>query len=331
VWLLARELQRGDGVEQRVVTRHGSELARRLAADGVAVRGAPWSMGLDPRAWWRLAAETRAFRPAVVHAHNSHALSLALWARRFASPAPRLVVTRRVVYPVRRGSALFAADRVIAISTAVRETLVAAGVPPARIALVPSGVDPADVRRAATPILDPRTRLELAPGTPLAVTVAALEPAKDHATLLAAAAAARALRPDLHWVIAGAGPLAAALARRTRELGLEDRVHLIGWTDRPEALLAAADVVVLSSAEEGLGTVVLDALALGKPVVATRGGGLPDILPPESLAPVRDGAALAQRVVRALHHPSPLPLPLPPQFTAAAMSRGVLAAYRALV
>lgn len=327
MWLLARELK-NNGVAQEVVTRQGSELARRAAADGVVVRGTPWTIGLDPRAWWRLAAELRAFRPTIVHAHNNHAASLALWARRGVTPAPWLVVTRRVVYPVRRGSAVLRADRVIAISAAVRQTLVAAGVAPARITLVPSGVDAAEVRRAASPSLDQRAILGLPPGTPLAVTVAALEPAKDHATLLRAAAHARPLRPDLHWVIAGAGPLAADIDRLARELGLADRVHRIGWTDRPEALLAAADVVVLSSAEEGLGTVVLDAVALGKPVVATRGGGLPDIVPAEWLVPVGDAEALGQAVVRALKYPSPFPLP--PQFTAAAMARGVLAAYRAL-
>jgi len=85
----------------------------------------------------------------------------------------------------------------------------------------------------------------------------------------------------------------------------------------------------MSSKEEGLGSVVLHALALGKPVVATRAGGLPEIVPEQCLVPVGDADALAQTVVRALDHPSPFPLP--PQFTAAAMARGVLAVYRSLV
>jgi len=331
VWLLARELERSRAVEQRLVTRRGSELARRAWRDGIAVGGTPWAAGLDPRALWRLARELRAFHPAVVHAHNAHALTLARWARGTLARGdrPHLVATRRVVFPVRRRSALHEADLVIAISAAVRDALLTAGVPPGRIALVPSGVDVAEVRRAATPPLDQRRTLGLPAGAPLAVNIAALEPAKDHATLLRAAARARALRPDLHWVVAGTGPLAGRLDALRRTLGVEDRTHFIGWTERPEALLAAADVVVISSAEEGLGTVALDALALGKPVVATRGGGLPEIVAAEWLAPVGDAEALAQLVVRALTHGSPVPLPL--QFTAAAMASGVLAAYRALV
>ena len=320
-------------MEQRLVTKRGSELARGAATDGIAVREVPWAIGLDPRACWRLALEILALRPDVIHAHNSHALSLAVWARGLPGlarrgPAPRLVVTRRVVFPVRQGSALFRADRIIAISAAVKAALVASGVPAPAITVVPSGVDPDEVRRAAAAPLLIRARLGAPDTAPLAANIAALEPEKDHATLIGAAAHARALRPDLHWVIAGAGTLRSALEADIRRRGLIDRVHLIGWTDRPEALMREASVVVMSSREEGLGTAVLDALALGKPVVATSGGGLPEIVPPSWLVPVGDAEALARTVVRALDHPSPVPLPA--QYTAAAMAHGVLAVYRSL-
>lgn len=332
--LLTRALGAEPGVEQRLVTRRGSELARRATRDGVAVREVPWAIGLDPRAWWRLVREAREFQPDIIHAHNGHALSLASWAlapqhdsaRR--APPPRLVLTRRVVFPVRPGSALFRADRIVAISEAVRASLVAAGVAPARIVLVPSGVDPDEVRRAAAFPLGIRTQLGLPGTTPLAVNIAALEHAKDHRTLIRAAAHARALRPELHWVIAGGGPLQRALAADVRRLDLTDRIHFIGWTNHPEALLREADVVVMSSREEGLGTAVLDALALGKPVVATSGGGLPEIVPAQWLVGVGDAVALGEKVVRALNRPSPVPLP--PQYTASAMARGVLTVYRSL-
>ena len=333
--LLTRALGGEPGVEQRLLTRRGSELARRAARDGVAVREVSWAMGLDPRAWWRLVREAREFRPDIIHAHNNHALSLALWARMVLArggghrnPTPHLVVTRRVVFPARPGSALFRADRIIAVSEAVRAVLVDAGAAPARLALVPSGVDPDEVRRAAAFPLGIRAQLGLPSTAPLAANIAALEPAKDQATLIRAAAHARPLRPELHWVIAGAGKLGPALAADIRRLGLTDCMHLIGWTDHPEALMREADVVVMSSRAEGLGTVVLDALALGKPVVATRGGGLAEIVPEAWLVDVGDAAALAEKVVLALHHPSPFSLP--PRYTASAMAHGVLTVYRSL-
>ena len=129
-------------------------------------------------------------------------------------------------------------------------------------------------------------------------------------------------------MIAGDGNLRPALNALIRDLSLTDRVHCIGWTDHPEALMREADVVVMSSREEGLGTAALDALALGKPVVATGGGGLSESVPAEWLVGVGDAAALAQKVVRALDSPSPFPLPS--KYTAAAMAKGVLATYRAL-
>jgi glycosyltransferase involved in cell wall biosynthesis len=334
VRLLARELARAPEVEQRLLTKHASELARRTAAAGVPVREVAWGIGLDPRAAWRLVAETLRWRPALIHAHNGHAVTLAVWARRvlrvaLAAGAPRIVATRRVTFPVRAGSALRRADAVVAISAAVRASLVAAGFPPAQLRLVPSGIDPDEVRRAAVPPLELRARLALAPGTPVAVNVAALEPEKDQLTLIRAAHRARGLCPELHWAIAGEGPERGVLMALVGELGLGDRMHLLGHVDRVDALLAASDVVVMSSRAEGLGTVVLRAVALGKPVVATRAGGLPEIVAPESLVPVGDADGLARAVVQALQRPSPPALAA--QFTAGAMARGVLALYRSLV
>jgi len=332
VRLLARELARQAGVEQRLMTKRGCELARRAAAAAVPVCEVPWTIGLDPRAWWSLIREANAFRPHIIHAHDGHALGIATrtrsWLRDDGS-RPRTIATRRVVFAVRRASSLFRADCIVAISEAVQATLVAAGVPPAAIAVIPSGIDPDEVRAAAARPLGIRSRLGLPAGTPLAVNVAALEPPKDQRTLLRAAHAARAPHPDLHWAIAGEGELRRALAAEIARLQLADRVHLLGYISEADALIREADVLVMSSQEEGLGSVVLHALALGTPVVATRGGGLPEIVPAEWLVPVGDAEALARKVLQALDHPSPFPLP--PQFTARAMAEGVLALYRSLI
>lgn len=329
VRLLMRELARDPGAEQRLVTRRGSELARRVTAAGGAVREVPWSVGLDPRAWWRLVVEDIAFDPHVVHAHDGHALDLAAWARRWFGGEVRLVATRRVAFPVRRSSSLFRADYVIAISVAVRDALLTAGLPPGEIGVVPSGIDAEEVCAGAAVPLGLRARLGLPDGVPIAANVAMLEPTKDQAMLIRAAAAAQGLRSDLHWVIAGEGKARSDLERQIRELGLADRVHLLGYVERVDALLRESDVLVMSSREEGLGSIVLHGLALGKPVVATRAGGLPEIVPADWLVPVGDADGLAHKVVQSLNHPSPFPFPQ--QFTASAMARGVLAVYRALV
>jgi glycosyltransferase involved in cell wall biosynthesis len=335
VRLLCRELSRLPDVEQLLVSKRGGELARRVAVardPRVTVAGVWWTIGPDPLAAWRTARAARAFRPAVLHAHDSHALLVALWARRWTRGAAGnrspVVATRRVDFPVRAASPWLRADHIIAISAAVRGVLLRGGVPAARISVVPSGIDPDEVRAAAATPAGIRHRLGLAPRTPLALNVAALVDHKDQRTLVRAAAAARTARPDLHWAVAGEGALRRTLEGDIARLGLTDRVHLLGYVEDVAPVIREADVFVMSSKEEGLGSVILDALALGTTVVATAGGGIPEILPAQALVPVGDATALAQKVVAALDHPPAIPLP--PRFTSRAMAEGVLAVYHSV-
>jgi len=331
VRLLARELAHDPRVAQRLVTRRASELARRASGHGVPVRQVPWGWSLDPRTLWRLTRELRAFRPTIVHAHDSHALQLAHWARLLEQRRntwPALIGTRRVDFPVRRSSVWFRAERIVAVSNAVRDVLTADGVPPPRIAVVRDGVDPTEIREAATQPFDVRTRLGVGPKTPVIANVAALVDHKDHATLLRAAELARQTRPDVHWVIAGDGPLRPVLSAAIARGALGDRVHLLGWVPQVDALIREADVFVMCSKTEGLGSVVLHALVLGTPVVATRAGGLPEIAPPEGLVPVGDPGALARAALLALERG--VGGTLPAECTAEGMARLTLAVYDAV-
>jgi len=325
VRLLCRELSRAPKIEQALVTKHASELAQRAAADGVSVLGTAWDIGLDPRAWWHLRRTVAAFQPDVIHVHDSHALTLVAPVAR----SRRIVATRRVEFHIGRFGSWRRPDRIIAISEAVKKVLIADGIDPGAIVVVHDGIDVDEVRKAGAVPLDIRGESGIPASARVAVNAAALTGEKDHRTLIRAAHYARAKRPDLHWVIAGEGKLRDSLAAEIRRLELADRVHLIGHVDRVEALIAAADVFILTSKREGLGSVVLNALALGRPVVATAAGGIPEILPPEVLVPTENAEALAQKVAAALDHPTPVPFP--PGFSAAAMAQGVLDVYRALL
>ena len=324
VWLLCRELRRAPGVEQILVTRHDSELARRVTADGVTVRPTAWEIGLDPRAWWHLRRTIAAFQPDVIHVHDSHALTLAAT----ISLGRTLVATRRVDFHVGRFGAWRRPDRVIAVSGAVKQILIGDGIPADAIIVVPDGIDPDEVRRAATPPFDIRSQLRLPAKTPVVVNAAALVDHKDQRTLVRAAHYARALEPDLHWIIAGEGPQRAAIEGEIARLELGDCVHLVGFIEHVDPLIAEANVFVMSSKQEGLGSVILNALALGRPVVATDAGGIPEILPADVLVPAGSADALAQKVVDVLRQP--VLVPFPPRFTARAMADGVLDVYQAL-
>jgi glycosyltransferase involved in cell wall biosynthesis len=147
-----------------------------------------------------------------------------------------------------------------------------------------------------------RGRLGLRPEARIVANVAALVPHKDHATLVAAAQSLAPRFPDVHWVVAGEGELRTSLQQRVSDAGLRGNVHLVGHIDDPVRLIADADLFVMSSRQEGLGTSVLDAMALGIPVASTRAGGLPEMLGNGAglLVSVGDGLALAEAVARLL-------------------------------
>lgn len=296
VRLLAGALARLD-VPQVVVTGAGSRLASRLTESGVAVCAVGWAGALDPRVVLAAMAESRGGQ-AVLHAHDAHALTLAGAAAAFTG-AP-IVATRRVDFHLRRRFCWNRAAKIVAISRAVERVLLDDGIPAGRITVVHSGIALDEVRAVAP--LGIRQTLGLPPGTPVAANAAALVGHKDQATLIAAAAAARRDLPDLHWVIAGEGELRDFLGSEIASRGLDDRVHLVGQIADARALIADADVFVMSSKEEGLGTSILDALALGIPVAATRAGGIPEMLAGGAglLVEVGDAAALAGAVTSLL-------------------------------
>jgi L-malate glycosyltransferase len=334
VLLLARAFAQRGTVEQVVVTGRGTLLADRLRAAGVPVRDVGWRIGLSPAALLGAVSEARR-SPAILHAHDAHALTLAGVAARLThSP---FVVTRRVDFPLRRPGYWTRADRIIAISGAVRRVLLSDGIPDTRIATVHSGID-IDAVRAVRPG-GIRAELGLPESGPLAVTVGALVDHKDHATLVEAAALLRSRRPDMHWAIAGEGELRGALEERIARLDLRDRVHLLGQVAQPLRLIGSAEVFVMSSKEEGLGTTVLDAMALGVPIASTSGGGIPEMLSEGAglLSPPGNPAALADSVDRLLGDPAlrestrQRASERVGRFSAESMANGVLSVYRSVM
>jgi glycosyltransferase involved in cell wall biosynthesis len=119
-----------------------------------------------------------------------------------------------------------------------------------------------------------REALGVPPEGRLAGIVASLQTAKDHETFLQAAAIVRRSLPDARFAIVGDGPLRARLERRSRELGLDSCVSFVGQQLRVAPYIAAFDVAVLSSCDhEGCSNFLLEAMALGRPLVATDVGG----------------------------------------------------------
>ncbi len=280
--------------------RPGSAFLKADAGDATCVE-APFRGEFDPVTAWKLARAIRKHDIDVVHAHTSHAHTYACLARAVAGRG-WVVVSRRVDF-IPRGGPLNRwkygrPDRIVAISERIRDLLHAYGVDESRLRVVHSGIDPG--RLDVEPI--PRAELGVPERVPLLGNVAALVGHKDHATLIAALPEVLRHLPDLRVVIAGEGELRPRIEAQIAELGVGRAVTLLGYRSDVPRILRALDAFVLSSKLEGLGTSVLDAMACGLPVVATSGGGIPEMITDGEtglLSPPEDPAALARNIVRA--------------------------------
>lgn len=335
------------GVESHVVVRPASAAADRLQGLG-QLHLLPMRGGFDLRAAWRLARYCREKRIQLIDAHTGNAHALALLAKRLM-PHVKLVVHRRVDYRPGAGIAHRMKylspriDRYVAISAAIKQVLSEYGVPAARISVVKSAV-PTEGYKAFDRAHE-KAALGRAYGVDPSLTfmgnAAALTHQKGHETLLDAAAILKRQGTPFHLFIAGDGELASALERQRISLGLEHDVTFLGFIQKVAPFLAALDVVAAPSRFEGLGTVLLDALAAGAALAASQVGGIPEIVRHEQtglLSAVEDANGLATNLTRLIRDPALRARlvaegqkTLASDFSVDAMVAGNLAVYRQLV
>lgn len=303
--LLLMEGLRGHGVPQVLVAPPGSDVAERATQRGFEVAAIGLRHSCDVFGVWRLRTLLRG--ASLVHLHTGRAAWLgSLAARACRCPA---VVTRRMDRPVSRGvrtNFIYrdTARAVIAISPAVRQCLVDGGVPSSAIEVIPDALDAQRLEpragREAT-----RAALGVDAGRLLLLSLAQLMHRKGLDVLLRAFASLSAPRPLL--AIAGDGPEAGALRELAAALGITDAVRFLGRRDDAGDLLAACDLFVLPSRAEGLGVAALEALGAARAVIATRVGGLADLIVDGQcglLVPPDDAAALAAAMRRLVDDPS---------------------------
>lgn len=207
-------------------------------------------------------------------------------------------------YNVVENFARLLADRAVLVAEAQRRGLLARLVR-RRTRVIHNAVDLAAPTKISSPgSADVRRTLGLEPDDRLVVAVGRLSPEKGLDVLLDALA----LNTDppgqrLHVALVGDGPERNRLADRVRRLHLQHRVHLVGHSATPGDYLMAADLVVLPSRSEGIANVALEAMALGRPLVATAVGGTPEVVPDGVaglLVPPESPAALAAAMLRVL-------------------------------
>jgi glycosyltransferase involved in cell wall biosynthesis len=296
-------------IKSHLVCQPSSPLAARAAAAGIEVFPIAMQGEADLLAGLKLRKIIRKSNYNILHSHTSHAHSLAFLAS-IGTRVTRLV-TRRVDFSIFRHSFLrlsgikyrHMAEYYIAISRKIKDVMVADGVAAERIFVVHSGVDLQRFAGVSGEHLI--TEFNLTPGEKVVINVAHLAGHKGQNYLVRAIPHVLAKLPDTRFFIIGQGELMDELRALASYLGLNRELVLTGFRSDVGAFYEVADLYVMSSIEEGLGTAVLDALALGKPVVATRAGGLPEIIEDGKtgrLVAPADPRALAEGIIELLTH-----------------------------
>ncbi len=297
--------------ERAALVAHPDGELRRRAAEGLELIPMAPRTEMDLTAAWRFSRVIKRLAPDVIHAHDPHGVAMASLALSLGSStaqgrAPRLVASRRVDFHLKGNSfsrwKYRQVDAFIAASEAIRQMLVADGVPAERSVTVHEGIDVDHV--VAAPPVNVHEAFWLPHQAPVVGNVAALVPHKGQRYLVDAAHLVVQSVPDARFIILGEGELREHLQKQVHEHHLEKHVLLPGFRTDVLGCIKGFDLFVMSSVTEGLGTSLLDAMACGRPIVATRAGGIPEIVEDGvngALVPPRDAASLAAAIVRALN------------------------------
>jgi sugar transferase (PEP-CTERM/EpsH1 system associated) len=238
--------------------------------------------GNDPKLVWDLFTLFRRERPDIVHTHAWGTLCEGLIAARLAR-VPAVVHGEHgtlQLKPSQVRAQRFAwsrVDRLLSVSSRLAETMSrTTGFSGESIRVIRNGVDLS--RFTSADRTEARKLWNLAPGTIAIGTAGRLVPVKDQALLLQALAALAREGAQFTAIIAGEGPLRGQLESQASSLGIADRVKFVGHRPDVERVYAALDLFVLSSVSEGLSNTILEAMASGRPVVATRVGGADELI-----------------------------------------------------
>jgi len=285
-------------IDCHLVCQAGCPLEAKAERAGVDVIPISMRGEIDLAAAFRIRQLIKRYHCDILHSHTSHAHSLAY-----------LASIGTVDFSIFRHSFLklsglkyrLLADYYIAISHKIKDVLLHDGIADQRVFVVHSGIDPQRFKQARGDHL--LSEFDIGQNQQVVINVAHLAGHKGQKYLVRAIPQVLAKLPDTRFFIVGQGELMDELKETASALGLNRELVFTGFRDDVADFYRIADLFVMSSVQEGLGTAVLDALALAKPVVATNTGGLPEIIQDGKtgrLVAPADPAALAEGIVEML-------------------------------
>lgn len=256
----------------------GAEVAQAVVNPAARVHPLDMAGDLDLGFAWRLRKLLKTERADLLHVHSRKGDFPAILAGRLAGVP--VVFSRRVDNPPNwadRRLKFPLCARIVTISEGIRAVLVASGVPGTGITCIPSAIDAQRYR----PDCDRawfRAEFGLAAEAQVMGIVAQLIPRKGHAVLFEALASVLPKHPELRVLIFGQGPLEAELRNTVEHRGWADVVRFAGFRDDLVRVLPCLDILAHPAWMEGLGVSLLEAAACGVPIIASRAGGMPEIV-----------------------------------------------------
>ncbi|MCX5839559.1 MAG: glycosyltransferase family 4 protein [Deltaproteobacteria bacterium] len=258
-------------------------------------------------------------KPHIVHTHTSKAGILGRWAAWFCR-VPVIVHTphghvfwgyfkswqTRLFMLLERWTARITTAIVTLTPQEKEDHLRFRIAPEEKFTVIHSGVDLRTFRADLYPPLEAKALLGIPPGMTVVGTVGRLTPVKGQEVLIRAASELICRGEKIFLVLLGNGELRQDLEQLTIRLGIAEYVRFLGWRSDVARVMAACDVFCLPSRNEGMGKVLVESMAMGKPIVASRIGGIPDIVRPGEngiLVPVGDAAAWAEAIARLCRDP----------------------------
>jgi glycosyltransferase involved in cell wall biosynthesis len=229
---------------------------------------------LDPVTVIRLARLIKNHNIEVIHTHLSTASLLGAFAAKLAR-------ARSVshVHGLNSATSFRRSDRIIAVSEASKRFLTKQGLPESKIQVVHNGVDLS--RFQPTSLEEAKRRQGFEVGKPVFGVFGRLSPEKGQRTAIEAVFLLKQMGIDARLFLAGDGVERADLHKAAEALGIGDQVKFAGFVQDVRELMSACDAVVVPSLKEGFGLAAVEAMALERPVIASRTGGLPEIVVPD--------------------------------------------------
>lgn len=321
---LAKYLQNQKDIVQWIVGVPNSELEKKCNSLNLPYHRISIKGEFDIFSAYQLAKFIKKNQIQIVHCHTAKAHTIGLLAKKITKLKHynfALIVSRRVDFSLKKYKFKFLnffsnykyfskdIDHYIAISQNVKNILLNDGISEDKISVIYSGIDLERFKTKITSAKKKELKQEFQIKEEVVIgNIAALVDHKDHKTLLKAIALLNKEKNLPKWklILVGDGPLYHNLIKLASELQIQNKIHFAGFRKDIFQILQIFDIFVMSSKEEGLGTSLLDAMAYGLPIVATKGGGIPEIVKENQgglLSPIRNAEELALNLKIALTNP----------------------------